>query len=57
MDLFTFLLTSYYNTNKGTYYRVYPEFNDYGGFDMKWEQIYPVTKPQRKEADNGDTDV
>lgn len=44
MDLLTFLLTSYYKDQHGTYYRVYPEFNDYGGFDIKWEQIYPVQK-------------
>ena len=46
MDLFTFLLTSYYKDQHGNYYRVYPEFNDYGGFDIKWEQIYPVQKEE-----------
>ena len=50
MDLFTFLLTSYYKDQHGTYYRVYPEFNDYGGFDLKWEQIYPIPTAERKQT-------
>lgn len=46
MDLFTFLLTIYYKDQHGNYYRVYPEFNGYGGFDMKWEQIYPAQEEE-----------
>ena len=46
MEDLAFLLTNYYKDQHGNHYRVYPEFNDYGGFDMKWEQIYPVQKEE-----------
>lgn len=41
MEILSYLLTQWIKTSEAVY-RVYPIFDGYGGFDLKWEQVYPI---------------
>lgn len=43
MEILSYLLTGWIKTSEAVY-RVYPISNDYGGFDIKWQQVYPIPK-------------
>ena len=49
MEILSYLLTRWVKTSEAIY-KVYPIFNDYGGFDLKREQVYPIPTAERKQT-------
>lgn len=49
MEFLSYLLTEWIKTSEAVY-KVYPVFNNYGGFDLKWEQVYPIPTTERTQT-------